>query len=125
MYSKAMYSTKMYSKELVRGTLETIVLKLLAERKRMYGYEITQQVREITSGRIEITEGALYPTLHKLEAENLVQTEIVHIGKRVRKYYALTESGTAHATAKITEFTEFLDTMSKLMNLQPLGVHTA
>jgi PadR family transcriptional regulator, regulatory protein PadR len=78
----------MYFKELLRGTLETIVLKLLAERERMYGYEITQQVSEMTGGRIEITEGALYPTLHKLEAEDLVQAEIVHIGKRVRKYYA-------------------------------------
>ena len=57
-----------YSPELIKGTLKTIILKLLADNGRMYGYEITQRVRELTSERIQITEGALYPTLHALEA---------------------------------------------------------
>ena len=55
----------MYSKNLIKGTLQTIVLKQLEENGRMYGYEITQKVKEISDHKIEITEGALYPTLHK------------------------------------------------------------
>ena len=55
-----------YSSELIKGTLKTIVLKQLENNKRMYGYEITQRVKELTFDRIQITEGALYPILHAL-----------------------------------------------------------
>jgi DNA-binding PadR family transcriptional regulator len=51
----------MYSQELLKGTLQIIVLSLLAEKDRMYGYEITQHVKERTEGKIQLTEGALYP----------------------------------------------------------------
>src|ERR1700752_3983573 len=81
----------MYSSELIKGTLKTIVLKLLAENKRMYGYEITQRVKDLTGNKIQITEGALYPTLHSLEADGILITEIEYIGKRVRKYYSLSK----------------------------------
>ena len=82
-----------YSTELLKGTLKTIILKLLADNKKMYGYEITQRVKELTADRIQITEGALYPTLHALEAEGFVTTETEFIGKRVRKYYSLSPTG--------------------------------
>ncbi len=74
-----------YSSELIKGTLKTIILKLLKENKRMYGYEITQTVKELTGGKIQLTEGALYPSLHSLEAEGILVTETEYIGKRVRK----------------------------------------
>ena len=57
----------MYSSELIKGTLKTIILKLLKEQGKMYGYEITNKVKDLTQGKIQITEGALYPTLHALE----------------------------------------------------------
>ncbi|MGB3464916.1 MAG: PadR family transcriptional regulator [Cyclobacteriaceae bacterium] len=101
----------MYSKELLKGTLKTIVLKLLSDQEKMYGYEITQHVKSATAGKVVLTEGALYPTLHKLEAEGLVETEKVLYGGRTRKYYKLTESGLAAATRKVNEFEEFVSTM--------------
>lgn len=105
----------MYSKELLKGTLQTIILKLLSENGRMYGYEITQRVKELSAGNIQLTEGALYPTLHKLEAEGMLHTETVHMGKRIRKYYSLTSEGTATATEKINEFAEFMQMMKMLL----------
>ena len=80
----------MHSPELLKGTLQTIVLKVLRDQGQMYGYEITQRVKELSAGRILLTEGALYPTLHKLESEGLVTTQVVTLGKRIRKYYQLT-----------------------------------
>jgi DNA-binding PadR family transcriptional regulator len=106
----------MYSQELIKGTLKTIVLSLLSEHDRMYGYEITQHVKEKTSGEIQLTEGALYPTLHKLEAEGLLTTEKVSIGKRVRKYYRLTENGNKQANDRVNEFRRFSETMNDLLN---------
>lgn len=105
----------MYYKELLKGTLQTIVLKLLKENGRMYGYEITQRVKEQTRGKIQLTEGALYPTLHKLEAEGLLVTDTVSIGKRIRKYYSLTSKGTEQTATKLEEFSSFVNTMQFLL----------
>jgi PadR family transcriptional regulator, regulatory protein PadR len=108
----------MHSPELLKGTLQTIVLKVLKDQGRMYGYEITQRVKDLSDGRILLTEGALYPTLHKLEAEGLVKTEIVNIGKRVRKYYVLTTNGKALAKDRVSEFMDFIKTMSAVLQVQ-------
>jgi DNA-binding PadR family transcriptional regulator len=108
-----------YSPELLKGTLKTIVLKLLADNKKMYGYEITQRVKEMTREKIQITEGALYPTLHALEADGLVTTEVEYIGKRIRKYYSLSPTGKAAAREKLKELTNFMDTMIALLEIKP------
>jgi len=107
-----------YSTELIKGTLKTIVLKLLADNKKMYGYEITQKVKELTLDRIQITEGALYPTLHALEADKLVTTEVEYIGKRMRKYYSLSPTGKVKAKEKIKELANFMDTMITLLDIK-------
>lgn len=85
----------------------------------MYGYEITQRVKELTGDKIQITEGALYPTLHALEKDGVVTTEVVHIGKRVRKYYTLTTKGKSEATEKVNEFADFIHTMKFLLDMKP------
>ena len=108
----------MYSSELIKGTLKTIVLKLLAGQKKMYGYEITQKVKELTGDKIQITEGALYPTLHALEAEGILVTETEYIGKRVRKYYSLSPAGKNLAKQKLSEFADFMNTMKFLLDLK-------
>lgn len=105
----------MNSNELLKGTLKTIVLKLLAENERMYGYEITQRVKEVTRGQIILTEGALYPTLHKLEADGLVSVEKVAVGRRVRKYYRLTPAGSSATKQKIREFEAFVQAMQLIL----------
>lgn len=108
-----------YSSELIKGTLKTIVLKLLADNKKMYGYEITQKVKDLTGDKIQITEGALYPSLHALEHEGLLTTETEFIGKRVRKYYSLSPSGQLKTKEKVSELNDFMDTMRALLNIDP------
>lgn len=106
----------MNSKELIKGTLRVIVLKLLAEHKRMYGYEMTQRVKEITNDEIALTFGALYPTLHKLEAEGLVTTTTMTVDGRPRKYYSLTHTGEASAKAEVRDYAAFARAMGLIMN---------
>ena len=107
-----------YSSELIKGTLKTIIMKLLDDNGRMYGYEITQRVKELTAGKIQLTEGALYPTLHALEAEGILTIETEYIGKRVRKYYTLSKQGKAKSAEKINEFADFLNTMKFLLDIK-------
>ena len=119
MYKNIMYVCQMYSKELLKGTLKTIILKMLSESDSMYGYQITQKVKKITEGKINLTEGALYPALHKLEADGLLSTKKKTVGNRVRKYYSLTQSGSSSAKEKVEELKEFMETLKTIVNLTP------
>ncbi len=112
-----MYICVMYSSELIKGTLKTIVLNLLKDNDKMYGYEITQKVKELTDSKIQITEGALYPTLHALEKQGDVTVEKVYIGKRVRKYYILTDQGVTTVADRVNELSDFMKTMRFLLDL--------
>lgn len=106
----------MGNQKLYKGSLQTIILKLLETNAKMYGYEITQHVKALTKGELKITEGALYPALHKLEADGLLEVEVAKIGNRLRKYYKLTESGSKETANKLAEMQEFLKTMQHLVN---------
>ncbi len=103
--------------EYLRGTLKTIVLSLLAENRRMYGYEITQAVKEQTNGEIALTFGALYPVLHKLEQEGVLLTESSEVDGRLRKYYSLTQQGVETAREKTMELGRFLSALQNLLGV--------
>lgn len=104
------------NQEFLRGTLKTIILRLLAQQGRMYGYEITQAVKTRTDGELTLTFGALYPVLHKLDQEGLLVTQTEEVDGRLRKYYALTPSGTETAARKIGDFERFTQLMRLLIN---------
>lgn len=106
----------MKNSQLYKGSLNTIIMKLLEEKGRMYGYEITQKVKEITKGELNITEGALYPALHKLEAEGLLDVEVERVDNRLRKYYKLTEKGTIETINRLSELEEFIKNMQTIVN---------
>lgn len=106
----------MGNQKLYKGSLQTIILKLLAKNDKMYGYEITQKVKKLTKGELTITEGALYPALHKLEAEGLLDVEVAKVDNRLRKYYKLTENGTKETVSRLAEMEDFLRTMQTIVN---------
>lgn len=117
MHKKIRYiCAVMKNSQLYKGSLTTIILKLLNENDKMYGYEITQKVKEITKGELKLTEGALYPSLHKLEAEGLLNVEVLKVDNRLRKYYRLTEQGTKETVNKLAELEDYIKTMRALVN---------
>lgn len=75
-----------------KGTLPTLILEVLAQEPS-HGYRIAQNIKERSDGVLDFKEGTLYPALHKLENESLVESyEGVESG-RVRRYYRITQSG--------------------------------
>ncbi len=106
----------MNKSSLYKGCLEPIVMQLLRTNRRMYGYEITQTVKEITKGELQITEGALYPLLHRLEAEGLLEAEMEMADNRMRKYYSLTRAGKEETTNAVGELKLFMQTLERLVN---------
>jgi PadR family transcriptional regulator, regulatory protein PadR len=81
------------NKDLMAASSTPMVLAILAEEDS-YGYAILQRVRELSGGRIEWTDGMLYPVLHKLERLGHVEArwEVAESGRR-RKYYRITSLG--------------------------------
>ncbi|MGB2116933.1 MAG: PadR family transcriptional regulator [Flavobacteriaceae bacterium] len=105
----------MSNSKLYKGSLSTIILKLLGNGEKMYGYEITQKVKSITQGELIITEGALYPALHKLESEGLLTVEVIKVDNRLRKYYKLTGDGKKESVSRLEELLRYIETMQQLV----------
>ena len=109
----------MQGSEFIKGTLKTIILRLLAQKKHMYGYEITQRVAELSNNEIKLTYGALYPTLYKLEADELLVTTTEVVDNRARKYYSLTPKGRKLAKEKVSELQRFNQLLSAILADNP------
>jgi DNA-binding PadR family transcriptional regulator len=86
----------------------------------MYGYQMTQMVKEITKGELNITEGALYPLLHKLEEQGVVETETEMNGNRMRKYYSLTKAGKKQTALAMDEMKAFMQSLEFIVNPKPV-----
>jgi PadR family transcriptional regulator PadR len=80
-------------KDLVAASATPIVLAILAEGDS-YGYAILKRVKELSGGRMEWTDGMLYPVLHRLERLGHVEArwEVAESGRK-RKYYRITAAG--------------------------------
>ena len=102
---------------LYKGTLQNIILKLLSKEVKMYGYQITQRAKELTEGDLEMTEGALYPLLHKLENDGLIASELQEVNGRSRKYYLLTEKGKKQQAAQEVEMKSYLFNLNAIFNI--------
>ncbi|WP_312345055.1 PadR family transcriptional regulator [Chryseobacterium binzhouense] len=107
----------MKKNSLYKGTLQNIILKLLAKEVKMYGYQITQRAKELTEGELEMTEGALYPLLHKLEADGIITSEVQEINGRNRKYYLLTDKGKKQQAAQEDEMRSYLFNLKTIFDI--------
>ena len=83
----------MFSRSLVAATIKPLMLAILSDGEA-YGYQIIQRVQRISRGQIELTTGTLYPHLHRMEADGLVESSWKEVPDAPRrKYYELTRAG--------------------------------
>ena len=83
----------MISKNLIAASTKPIILSLLY-RGESYGYQILQRIRQVAGGRLAWSSAMLYPVLHRLEKDGLIQSQWKLSGEgRMRKYYLLTDLG--------------------------------
>ena len=96
------------SKELVAASSKMVVLSILRKRES-YGYDILQQVKLLSDGQWNWSDGLIYPVLHKLENEKYISSRWELLaGKRKRKYYTITEKGLRFLDKSIREW-KFVD----------------
>ena len=109
------------SKELLKGSTGTMVLGLLAEGD-LYGYAIIREIEERSQAVFRMSEGSLYPILHAMEKEGLLESyrALSEIGKE-RKYYRITAKGRLQLNAKLEEWKIFSESVTRVLN----GILTA
>jgi transcriptional regulator len=79
--------------DLVQGTLDLLVLKMLA-LEPMHGWAISQRLKQASGEVLQVSDGSLYPALHKLEQEGWIKAEwAASENNRRAKYYSLTRAG--------------------------------
>ena len=118
-HCNARHSVAMLTKELVAASTVPLVLSVLT-RGESYGYELIQRVRELSGGRIEWTEGMLYPVLHWMEDEDLIEAEWreAETGRK-RKYYRLRKEGRKALQDEQQQWLSVHETLTKLWKQQP------
>lgn len=102
-------------RELRRGTLELILLKLLSEED-MYGYQISTTLEERSNHEFKLKEGTLYPVFYRLEDAGYIEArwETPDRGKP-RKYYSLTKAGSVHLDQLMSDWKDFVKTVNMLL----------
>ena len=97
------------------GSTTVMILRLLAE-KPMYGYQIVKELQARSEGYFDLEQGTLYPALHRLEKDGLVnsQWEVVEDGPS-RKYYTITEAGRTELEKSAQQWTDFSRNLLNLL----------
>ncbi len=108
----------MPSKELVAASTIPLVLSILGE-KESYGYELIQRVNELSGGAVQWSEGMLYPVLHWMEKEKLIESEwrAAESGRK-RKYYRVRKEGRKALQHEKEQWTAVHATLTKLWKTQ-------
>jgi DNA-binding PadR family transcriptional regulator len=114
-----MHNAAMLSRELVAASTVPLVLSVLAEGES-YGYALIQRVRELSGGKIEWTEGMLYPVLHWMEREQMIESQWRKgESNRKRKYYRLRSAGRKALEAEQEQWQTITNTLRRLWKTHP------
>ncbi len=104
--------------DLVQGTLDLLVLKMLALQP-MNGWAISQRLKQLSSDVLQVSDGSLYPALHKLEQEGWVSSEWRQTeNNRRAKFYSLTRAGRQQLQIETDNWDRLAQAITALVRLQ-------
>ena len=105
----------MHQAELLKGNTETLLLVLM-EAEPMYGYQLAKEVDRRSSGYFAFKEGTMYPALHRLERDKLVEGSWQDTPNGVRRrYYQITAKGKQALADRLKEWRRFSQAMNSVM----------
>ncbi len=104
--------------DLVQGTLDLLLLKILA-LEPLHGWAISQRLKHISGDVLQVSEGSLYPALHKLEQEGWIKADWrVTKNNRRAKFYSLTRPGRKQLEKEAANWTRLSDAISGVVRLK-------
>jgi DNA-binding PadR family transcriptional regulator len=107
------------SKDLVAASATPLILSILS-RGESYGYAIIKEVHRLSQGQMNWTDGMLYPVLHRLEKQQLIESENRRAENgRLRKYYRIKESGHTALAEYKQQWTAVHETLKQVWEIKP------
>jgi transcriptional regulator len=104
--------------DLVQGTLDLLVLKILA-LEPLNGWAISQRLRQVSGGMLQVSDGSLYPALHKLEQEGWITAEWKPSeNNRRAKFYSLTRRGRKHLEREAANRSRLSGAITSVLGLE-------
>lgn len=104
--------------DLVQGTLDLLVLKILA-LEPLNGWAISQRLRQVSGDTLQVSDGSLYPALHKLEQEGWITAEWKPSeNNRRAKFYSLTRLGRKHLEKEAANWTRLSGAITSVLGLE-------
>ena len=104
--------------DLVQGTLDLLILKIVALQPQ-HGWAISQRLKQISGEVLQVSDGSLYPALHKLEQDGLITAEWRATEKNRRaKFYSLTPIGVERLTQEKAQWERLSSAISHIVKLQ-------
>ena len=105
-----------YDSDLLRGNTDALLLALINERGRTYGYRLIKEIEERSQGYFRFREGTVYPALRKLENDGLVLGEWAKLSNgQERRYYAITDKGREFLTERLRMWQSFTSAMDLVL----------
>ena len=103
--------------DLVQGTLDLLILKIL-DLQPLHGWAISQRLKQVSGDVLQVSDGSLYPALHKLEQEGWIKAEwkTSELGRRA-KFYSLTRPGQRHLEKESTDWQRLSAAISHVIRL--------
>jgi len=103
--------------DLVQGTLDLLVLKILALQP-LHGWALSQRLKQVSGDVLQVSDGSLYPALHKLEQQGWIQAEWRPTeNNRRAKFYSLTRLGRRHLEKEAANWKRISTAISSVMRL--------
>lgn len=109
----------MISKNLTAASTKPIILGIL-KQGNSYGYLIIKKIKELSGGKMKYSDGMLYPVLHRLEKDGLIQSEwTLKDDTRPRKYYAITEEGKQALALEQEQWIQVNSVLNQIWEVKP------
>ena len=104
--------------DLLRGTVDLLILRTLSWGP-MHGLAVLRWIEQVTEQRLQITEGALYPALHRMEQKGWLDADWGYSDRnREAKFYKLTAAGRRQLTAELSKWSRYTEAVNLLIAAQ-------
>ena len=104
--------------DLLQGTLDLLILKILALQP-LHGWAVSQRLKQVSAGVLQVSDGSLYPALHKLEQEGWITAKwkTSELGRRA-KFYSLTRMGRRRLDQEAADWQRLSEAISQVVALE-------
>jgi transcriptional regulator len=107
-----------HTNDRLKGTLDLLVLKVLATEGTMHGFGITLRIEEISDNVLRLEEGSLYPALHRMTQEGWLKSEWgLSDNNRRARYYSITATGRRQLADETQEWSQLTDAVARVLSL--------